>query len=97
MKEQLNINTIIRTRKDRFGKVNISSFFAHIHLMNIQFISLQTQEYNSEQLYHARSIILNHFQPHPKSGKLLSERIPSILIFTQQSHWHLHLNQIIRK
>ncbi|CAF1245632.1 unnamed protein product [Rotaria magnacalcarata] len=42
MKDKFNVSTIIRTRKDKIGKL----------------ISVQTQEYNSEQLFHARSIIL---------------------------------------
>ncbi|CAF3422726.1 unnamed protein product [Rotaria sp. Silwood1] len=42
IKDKLNVTTIVRTRKDKIGKL----------------VSVQSQEYNSDQLFRARSIIL---------------------------------------
>ncbi|CAF1387132.1 unnamed protein product [Adineta steineri] len=42
MRDKLNVTTIVRTRKDKYGKL----------------ITVQSQEYNSDQLFRVRSIIL---------------------------------------
>lgn len=47
IKEKLNVNINIRTRKDKVGKEIV------------KFVSIQTQEYNNENLFEARSMILN--------------------------------------
>ena len=45
IKEKFNVNVVVRTRKDKSNK----------------FVTLQTQEFNCEELFHVRSSILNEF------------------------------------